>query len=171
MHRLGLLLVLAMSSVAAAQPRESAAPKSEITAQVLTGAGIALPGIAMLAGAHLADDLDSLEAVFVAGSVAYAVLPAAGQWYAGRLGAFGLGVRTAGAAAMIGGFHVIIASEARDDRGVWLLAAGASAVVAGQVYDFLTVPSSVRAWNREHAIQPSLIAVPGGHGFGLAGTF
>ena len=159
------------SSVAVAQPREGAPRKSATTAQVLTGAGIAVPALAMLAGGWLADDLDGIEASFIAGSVGYAVLPAAGQWYAGRIGALGLGVRTAGAAAMIGGFHVFVADEARDGRGIWLLGAGVTAVIGGMVYDFLTVPDSVDDWNEAHAAQLSLIKVPDGYGLGLAGAF
>ena len=104
--------------------------------------------------------------------------PATGHWYAGELGGMGLGVRSlavvgTGAAFLLAFHEDGCGSSCRNDEalGAGLLVASAGAWLASSVYDIVSAPGAVRAWNREHGVvvaPTAIVSATGQHVPGVA---
>ena len=120
--------------------------------------------------------------------------PSTGQWYAGEPGVLGLGLRAAGAAAMIGGLSQILQSEndceptidgdcgaanASSDRarttGGLLMWTGAGLWVGSTIYDVILARRAAEHANARHALRVAPLTLSAGghvaHGLAITGRF
>jgi hypothetical protein len=106
--------------------------------------------------------------------------PSVGHIYAGKVLTPGLVVRTLGFGAVV--IAAIDRSNAgtNEDKSLGLLLIGSGCAIGGVIYDLVTVGTSVRDYNFEHAkrrMLPTIAPVVGAGGqtsgvqLGLAGTF
>ncbi|HEX7700923.1 MAG TPA: hypothetical protein VF403_09380 [Kofleriaceae bacterium] len=109
------------------------------------------------------------------------VTPSLGEWYAGKYLTVGMGLRAAGALAMIGGIAYSYCndsgSQCSETLGHGLLAVGLIAYGGGIIYDIVMAPSAVDAYNTSHRVRatigPAVLTPPSGPvmGVGLGGSF
>jgi hypothetical protein len=172
--RVALALALAaMPRVGSADPGE----KSEGVAIALTAGGTLVGIFATVPGfSELALGATSASPELVLGMTAAAVLPSAGQWYAGNVAGWGLAPRTLG---IVGISLAAWGYETRrlhhpDDMTI----GGASVVAyaAGAVIDGVTSARAVRRHNerrRAMNVAPTVLHPPSGPviGIALAGRF
>lgn len=103
----------------------------------------------------------------IAGGLMTAALvlgPSVGHWYADGEITPGLMLRTAGAGTIAG---IVLLQPDNDVMGIMAMVLGAHAIIGGTVWDFVTLPRSVRRYNRAHQITPAVM--PGG--IAVAGRF
>ncbi len=158
----------------ATQPQQSVDQKNPSTA-VLLSLGIPLAGIATMG----ISDTDGGRMV---GLAALYFGPSTGQWYAGKVGGLGLGLRAVGAVSMVYGFVKVLDSAeecdfdydgscaARADSreragavGAGLMWAGAGLWVGSSIYDIVLAKRAADSWNARHnvTLSPGLVGTSG----------
>jgi hypothetical protein len=168
---LGLLLVASTATAQAPGETQPMPPKkSVVNAYLVTVAAMSTP---MAIGMLISGDSDEGTRADVGGMIATAGAvfgPTAGQWYAGRVWTPGLTLRIA-AAGVVG---AMVLREHQEPLELGTIVIGLTTVGAlwgtGMVWDLVTLPSTVRRYNREHAV---VVAPLVGNTTGLAvgGTF
>src|SRR5262245_38985247 len=176
-----LLLIVALCGVAHAQapgekpvlPRDDADDKSIATAYLTSVAATTLPLAVFVIGAPENERAHPTRAA-VFGSLGIAALvlgPSAGHWYAHRTITTGLVLRGVAAAGIA---TLAIADPHGENLGA-LIVGGVAAVgtwEVGVIWDFATLPRSVRRYNRERRqLQLAPLVAPSTTGLALAGTF
>jgi hypothetical protein len=183
------VMVVAMVSVGHAQaPGES--PPTEITvhrkdpnkATMLTGLGIAVPAAILTLG--VTTDIDEGGTAGVGFMLGW-IMPAAGHWYAGRVGTYGIVARLGGISLFMAGLSEIDdakqcargieVSDGCDgvSRGVGRagVALGAGLYVGSLVYDVVSSRGEVRESNARHRVQVAPLMMKGSTGLALSGAF
>jgi len=169
-----VLIVLVMTRVALADG--DGAVRSRNTALGLAIGG-SIVSIGMFAIGAVAADTNDPHSGRIA--MAASILPPSlGEWYGGKYLTLGLGLRAAGMATMAVGiaFLTCVDGACNSNLPLALVAVGASAIVAGYVYDIATARCTVDAFNARHrrvGLAPTVITRPSGPvmGLGLAGAF
>ena len=182
--------VVANLAVAHAQAPGEHAPPTEITlhkkdpnkATLLTGLGIAVPAALLTLG--VTSDIDEGGVAGMGFALGW-FLPAAGHWYAGRIGTYGMLGRMGGVVFFMAGVSEIDDAkkcargiEVTDgcdgvSRGVGRAAIGlgVSLYVGSLVYDFVSSRREVREYNSHHKIQVMPLITGSSTGFALGGAF
>ena len=184
-------IVLATIDVAHAQAPGETLTSKEVTvrrrdpnkATLLTGLGIAAPAAMVTLG--LTTDID--EGGFAAmGFTLGWITPAAGHWYAGRVGTYGMLGRMGGVVFFMTGVEEI--SDAKKcARGIEVtdgcdgvsrgagrafIGLGLSLYAGSLIYDFVTSRREVHQYNRRHTLlQVAPIVTHGSTGFAVGGAF
>jgi len=167
------IVVFAASTLAAAEPSMSPAPKRRDTALSLsigtTGAGLALALIAADMGIRpqaWPDGVEPAQAILATtGGALLLVGPSLGSGYAHRLWNAGSIVRLSGIGVAALGVGVALALESRGEPGTVsplpyiALASGGAIYLGGTVYEIATTPRAVDRYNRDHGIAPSLTPI------------
>ena len=102
--------------------------------------------------------------------------PSTGQWYAGKAGGLGLGLRAVGGASMVFGLVMALSSEydcdfeedctpireraeRRGDIGAGLMLTGAGLWVGSSIYDIVLAKRATDSWNKRHdvSLTPGLV--------------
>jgi hypothetical protein len=95
--------------------------------------------------------------------------PSTGQWYAGKAGGLGLGLRAVGGVSMVSGLIMALNSEyecdfeedctaiaeranRRGDMGAALMLAGAGLWVGSSLYDIVLAKRAADSWNTRHRV-------------------
>lgn len=166
---------------------DSGARKDPDVALEVSAAG-ATVSLALIA-AGLAPDLDIDSGLKLVGlGLASGIFtPSLGAWYAGKYWTGGLGLRLAGAAAMVTGlakmppwcFDQCTFDEKRErdaNESLALMGLGLAGYLGGMVWDIAAAPSAAREFNASHhvVLAPTVLgAARGGpaYGLGIAGGF
>lgn len=188
----GVILVANLAVAHAEAPGETVAvTTTEVThhrkdpnkATLLTGLGIAVPAAILTLG--LTTDIDEGGTAGM-GLVFGWIAPAAGHWYAGRVGTYGLLARMGGVTFFGAGLSEIDDAkkcargiEVPDgcdgvSRGVGraMVGIGATLYVGSLVYDFVASRREVREHNRRHTtVEVAPLLTRNSTGLALAGTF
>jgi hypothetical protein len=172
---------LAMSCVmvaAAVTPAHADGPKSEQTAQIMSGVGTGVSSALILA-AFLDENADQPfnKPLMYTGLATAAVTPSLGQFYAGEYFTIGMAARVVGAGlATYALTHYTKISTCDDatmagsmckvlDSGAYpLLGLAAIAFVGGMAYDVGDAAPAVHRWNERHNVAIAPTAVPGPNG-------
>lgn len=147
-------------------------PKNLFSAYLITVASTSVP---IMIGA-LAEPGDGQKASMfqnamgVVGIAGLLLGPSAGHWYAGEGVTTGLALRLTAAAGFAG---IAIGDPHMNQLGVWIVGGMTCVGVyeTGVIWDLVTLPRSVRRYNREHQLQLAPMAMSGGSGLSVAGTF
>jgi len=166
--RHAVLIVLLSTRIASAQsPGETppvAEEKSALTAYFISVAATSGP---LVVGAILDPDGDNTRGGGMIAAAGAIIGPTAGHWYAGRTWTPGLTLRIA-AAGIVGG---MVIREQQEPLELGTVVVGLTATAAlwgtGVIWDLVTLPRSVRRYNREHA----LVIAPTTNGVAVAGRF
>jgi hypothetical protein len=183
MRSLFVLAVLLGSSLARAQA-PGMTPPVETTPQPQQNVEKKNPSIAVLlslgvpvAGAIVigASDTDGARTL---GAAALYFGPSTGQWYAGKVGGLGLGLRAVGAVSMVYGLVKVLDSENEcdfdydgscqagaaqrrhdQDVGSVLMLTGAGLWVGSSIYDIVLAKRAADSWNARHGVMltPGLV--------------
>jgi hypothetical protein len=186
-----LALVSLAGGIAAADPADQTAPsepKDRTTALVLSIAGTAASGALVVAGLSMNNDAGA--GLAGAGVLSSLVTPSIGEIYAGQPLTIGMGARTLGAALVLAGAAQSLgslclsadngpdscssSSTANPNSSRVLLGIGATAYVAGIVYDIVDAPRAADRYNAHHFVMaPTVMQTASGTtaGVGLSGTF
>jgi hypothetical protein len=164
-------------------PAPTLAPTADAkdpTTAVLLSIGITTAGyVTMIASSN--------ENLQLAGFAATYLGPSTGQWYAGRVGALGLGLRAAGFVSMVYGFGQLLQSECdeidgpcntsnSDAIGTAFMLTGAGLWVGSSIYDVVLAKRAADDWNTRHNVNlaPMMTADTSGNktpGLVLTGRF
>jgi hypothetical protein len=106
--------------------------------------------------------------------------PRTGQWYAGKAGGLGLGLRAIGGVSMVYGLILALNSEydcdfeedctatsqraeRRGDTGAILMLTGAGLWVGSSIYDIVLAKRAAESWNARHnmSLTPGLVGTSG----------
>lgn len=188
-----VVLVAVSTSIASAEPPSESAPiapmevqvrppKSETTATALTLAGIALP----FAATYMMYEPHTDNPVWAPyGLILGLTLPAAGHWYSGRIGGYGMLIRLgAFTTAMVGysfvddakrcarGEQVPDGCQAGDrEIGYAAIGIGIAAWASSWVYDVMSARREVRRHNERAKVQLVPMVVRGASGVAVGGSF
>lgn len=160
--------------IAPAPPQQPVDQRSPSIA-VLLSVGVPIAGVVTL----VASDDDSMKTV---GLVTMYLGPSTGQWYAGKFGGLGLGLRALAAVSMYYGFVKVLDGEedcdfdydgacaAERDRartsgqiGDALVLTGAVLWVGSSIYDVALAKRAADSWNAQHhvTLTPGLVGTTG----------
>jgi hypothetical protein len=169
--RLAMICVMA-----AAVPAHAEGPKSEQTAQILSGVGTGVSSVLILAG--FLDENSSQpfnKPLMYTGLASAAITPSLGQFYAGDYITIGMAARVVG----VGIATYALTHYTKDamcdvanmtgcktlDSGAFpLLGLAAIAFVGGMAYDVGDAGPAVQRWNEHHGFQIAPAVVPGANG-------
>ncbi len=191
---LAIVLSLVSGSVAMAQPGQSSPPpptagapmpimqpppappppprpaRSAGVGVTLGIAGTILPAVAFGIGIEM-DDVDVGSRVAVVALVGGLVLPGAGMYYAGRKKTIGQYPRSAALITLLLGLLIDGLGDNKSADSYYAVAGGL--YVIGSGIDIVMTPSAVADYNARHAAPVAVgpIAVPGGGGLALGGSF
>jgi hypothetical protein len=157
-------------------------PKRESTATLLTLAGIAVP----FALTYLTYEPNTDNPVYAPiGGITGLLLPAAGHWYAGRIGTYGMLIRLGGLTAAMLGLSYIDDAD-RCDRGEQVpdgcfasnrvvgrvaVALGIATWAGSWVYDVFSARREVRRYNRRTTVQIVPMIAHDTRGLAIGGAF
>lgn len=189
---LACLVLIGMVSFAHAQaPGESAPPvpkeiilhkRDPNKATLLTGLGIAVPAALFAYGVtHESDDLSAISMGFMLSMF----MPAAGHWYANRVGTYGFLARFGGFSFLMDGLIEIDDAKkcARGidvidgcdgvslDEGRARVGVGISLYAGALIYDLVTSRREVREYNSHYKIQVMPTLSQSSSGIAVGGAF
>ncbi|HEY0255780.1 MAG TPA: hypothetical protein VGC41_29835, partial [Kofleriaceae bacterium] len=165
------------------------APKSEKTAQILSGVGVGVSGALILAGFAFTDSVFPYNRpLMYAGLGTALVTPSLGEFYAGEYLTIGMAARAVGVGLAVYGLthyteDVLCQAEDTGKTGCKSLKAGAIpflglaaiAFVGGMAYDVSDAGEAVQRWNARHGftITPTVVPTTTGPapGISLVGQF
>ena len=178
-----------VAALAVATPARAEGPKSEMTAELLSGVGTGVSSALILAG-FLDQNADQPfnKPLMYTGLATAAITPSLGQIYAGDYFTIGMAARVVGIGIATYGLTHYTKSVMCDDAKVSgqmcktldsgafpLLGLAAIAFVGGIAYDVGDAAPAVQRWNERHGftIAPAVMPGPNGPAAGLsvAGQF
>lgn len=151
-------------------------------ATLLTGLGIAVPAAILTLG--LTTDVDEGGTAGMGFALGW-IMPAAGHWYAGRVGTYGILARLGGISFFMAGISEIDDAK-KCARGIEvydgcdgvsrgagraLVGVGATLYIGSLVYDFVSSRREVHEYNRRHAVQLAPFTTQGSTGLAVTGAF
>ncbi len=161
---------------------DDAQPKSEQTAQILSGLGAGVPAALMLTAFLAATPQDPFNRpLMYTGLATAAIAPSLGEFYAGEYVTIGMAARVVGAGLAVYTLkHYTVATACDGQTGLGckrldspafpLLGLAAIAFVGGMAYDVQDAGDAVARWNARHhfTAAPIIIEGPTGPAPGLS---
>jgi hypothetical protein len=173
---LGVVLVASLTSTSTNAHADDARPKSEETAQLLSGLGAGVPAALMLTAFLASTPEDPFNRpLMYTGLATAAIAPSLGEIYAGEYVTVGMAARVVGVglaayalkhytiATMcdIGGAPGSLGCKRLDSKAFPVLGLAAIAFVGGMAYDVEDADDAVDRWNTSHHLTAAPIILDG----------
>ncbi len=183
-------MVLVASATVTDAHADDARPKSEQTAQILSGLGAGVPAALMLTAFLASTPEDPFNRpLMYTGLVTAAIAPSFGEVYAGEYVTIGMAARVVGVALAayalkhytvatmcdIGAVPGSLGCKRLDSKAFPVLGLAAIAFVGGMAYDVEDADDAVERWNTRHHFSAAPIIIDGptgpAPGLSVSGAF